>query len=107
MLPLLAYQLFGKNEIPKIKADKFVASYYVLFETENKKNPKLKLEEKAQDLLLKWEEGDKETIELWKKLMKWVFVGYKETYSNFKVSVKGNRSFTCTKFKAHHCHATD
>jgi len=91
---MLAYQMFGRGKTPKtekIKSDKFVANYYVRFEIENKKNPKLKLEEKAQEMLLSWERGEKETIKLWEKLMSWVFEGYKETYSNF--NVKHNKEY--------------
>ena len=35
---------------------------------------------KAKDLLLKWEDGDPDTIDLWKKMNGWVYECYTETY---------------------------
>jgi arginyl-tRNA synthetase len=84
---MLSYKLWGKNKSPKdeeMKPDHFVSRYYVMFEQKNKENPNLKLEEQAQEMLLKWEEGDKDTIALWRKLMRWVFEGYKVSYRNYK-----------------------
>ena len=80
---MLAYKLFGKNKKPNVKSDHFVGDYYVLYA--KKKNKEL--EREAQELLVKWEEGDKETTNLWKKMNKWALDGIKETYSNlgFKV----------------------
>ena len=40
------------------------------------KNASIFLE--AQDLLLKWESGDKEVIELWKKMNSWVYEGFEK-----------------------------
>lgn len=75
---MLGYKLFHDNEEPKIKGDHFVAQCYVDFKKAEKANPELK--EKVKEMLLKWEQGDKETVEIWKKLMKFVKEGYKETY---------------------------
>jgi len=78
---MLAYQKFGSGETPEssgVKGDKLVGNYYVKFNEESAKNPELKLE--AAALLLKWEQKDKETIELWKKMRKWVLDGFRETY---------------------------
>jgi len=36
--------------------------------------------------LQKWEQGDKETLELWKKMNKWVFEGHKKTIQTFGIS---------------------
>ena len=85
---MLAYQKFGKNSTPeksKMKSDHFVGYYYVLFNKELEKNPKL--DEEAQNLLVKWEEGDKKALELWKKMNTWALKGFKETYKNFGVKI--------------------
>jgi arginyl-tRNA synthetase len=81
---MLAYKLFGENKTPKaenIKSDHFVGKMYVLFDKINKEKPGLKLEEQAQELLKKWESGDKETIDLWKKMNAWAIDGMQETYN--------------------------
>ncbi|MCX6741854.1 MAG: arginine--tRNA ligase [Candidatus Pacearchaeota archaeon] len=84
---MLAYQKWGDNKTPeqaKRKSDHFVGDFYVLFSQKSKQNPKL--EEEAQEMLKKWEQGDKETIDLWKKMNKWAIDGMKQTYAllNFK-----------------------
>ncbi len=78
---MLAYKLFGNNRDPikeGIKSDHFVGEMYVLFSNKLKENPKL--EEEAQEMLQKWEAGDKETLAIWKKMNKWAICGMKETY---------------------------
>ncbi|MBW2992388.1 arginine--tRNA ligase [Candidatus Woesearchaeota archaeon] len=83
---MLAYKKWGKNDSPeksKLKPDFFVGKYYVMFAKKVKENPEL--EKEAQDMLKKWEEGDKETIELWKKMNRWAFDGFKETYKTFDI----------------------
>ncbi len=81
---MLAYKLFASKRDPikeKIKTDHFVGEMYVLFNEKLKKDSSL--EEKAQEMLLAWERGDKETIALWKKMNKWAIDGMKETYNTF------------------------
>lgn len=39
----------------------------------------------AQKMLLKWEAGDRDTINLWKKMNTWVYNGFAETYSRLGV----------------------
>ncbi len=78
---MLAYQKWGKNRKPNKKSDHFVGDFYVLFNEHAKKNPSLETE--AQFLLKKWENSDKETLALWKKMNKWAFDGFRETYNNF------------------------
>ena len=34
----------------------------------------------AREMLLKWENGDRETVDLWKKMNSWVYKGFDETY---------------------------
>ena len=51
---------------------------------EAEKDPEL--EKKAQDMLLRWENGDKETVELWKLMNAWAYSGFEETYAKLGVS---------------------
>jgi len=81
---MLAYKLFGKSTTPEKegkKSDHFVGDMYVLFNEKAKEDPTL--EDKAQEMLVAWEKGDKETIALWKKMNKWALDGMKETYTTF------------------------
>ena len=39
----------------------------------------------AQEMLLKWENGDAATIELWKTMNSWVYAGFEVTYKNLGV----------------------
>ena len=100
---IVAWVNFGKNTSPKDtgeKGDFFVGKYYVLFDkiykeqilelTNNgsdksfaQKNAPIFLE--AQNLLIKWESGDKQVIELWKKMNSWVYEGFDKTYSDLGV----------------------
>lgn len=100
---MLAWQRFGNEETPEstgLKGDKLVGNYYVKFdkaykaeileliangqsEDEAKKNAPLLLE--AQDMLRKWEAGDKEVVALWEKMNGWVYKGFEETYKNIGV----------------------
>ncbi len=75
---MLAYKKWGKNKNPNKKSDHFVGDFYVLFSQKAKENPEL--EKEIQVMLKKWEEGDKETIALWKKMNSWAINGMKETY---------------------------
>jgi arginyl-tRNA synthetase len=40
----------------------------------------------AKEMLLKWEDGDTETIALWKKMNAWVYDGFEITYKNLGVN---------------------
>lgn len=95
---MLAWQKYGNGETPEstgMKGDHLVGKYYVKFEQEYKaqiealvsqglgeaearNSAPLMLE--ARDMLLKWENGDKEVVELWKKMNSWVYAGFDETY---------------------------
>lgn len=100
---MLAWQKFGNGETPEstgLKGDKLVGNYYVAFdkqykseiseliargqsEEEAKKNATIILE--AQQMLLDWEAGKPEVIELWKTMNQWVYDGFNETYKNLGV----------------------
>ena len=81
---MLARKKWAEGATPESegkKGDHFVGDLYVRFSREAKKDPQL--EEEAQQMLQKWEEGDPETIELWKKMNSWVYDGFDKTYENF------------------------
>lgn len=81
---MLAYKKWGHNKTPEsegIKPDFFVGDYYVLYCQKEKEDPKL--QEEAQEMLRMWEEGDKQTLALWKKMLTWVLNGYKQTLKEF------------------------
>jgi len=86
---MLAYQMFGNKQKPNKKTDHFVGDWYVKFSKELETNESL--EEEAQRMLKKWEEGDKETIELWKKMNKWAIDGMGETYA--RLGLKHERTY--------------
>lgn len=80
---MLAYKLYGKNKKPNKKTDHFVGDYYVLFNQKAKENPEL--ENDVQDMLVKWERHDKETLRLWKLMNSWALKGFNETYKIFRI----------------------
>lgn len=100
---MLAYEKMGNGETPEssgIKGDHLVGKYYVLFDKaykeqvdelvaqgmdkeEAKKKAPLMLE--AQDMLLKWEQGDEHVVNLWKMMNSWVYAGFDETYRTIGV----------------------
>ncbi|WP_282123766.1 arginine--tRNA ligase [Algibacter mikhailovii] len=100
---MLAWKIFGNGETPEntgLKGDKLVGNYYVKFDQEYKKQIQDLIEQgsneadakknaplliAAQKMLLKWEAGDQETVELWKKMNGWVYDGFGETYKNLGV----------------------
>ncbi|MBC5834652.1 arginine--tRNA ligase [Flavobacterium sp. F372] len=100
---MLAWQKFGNGQTPEstgLKGDKLVGNFYVEFdkaykveiaalmaegktEEEAKKQAPLILE--AQQMLLDWENGKPEVIELWKTMNQWVYDGFAVTYNNLGV----------------------
>src|SRR5436853_366124 len=95
---MIAWQLFANDATPEstgIKGDHFVGDYYVKYNDEYKKQvgelidrgmskedaekeaPILKA---AQQMLIEWETGKPDVIELWKKMNGWVYEGFDETY---------------------------
>jgi arginyl-tRNA synthetase len=101
---MLAYQLFGKEETPEsagLKGDHLVGKYYVAFDVAYKEEiADLKtsgVEEelakkqapillKAQEMLLKWEQGDADVMKLWNTMNAWVFAGFEKSYQTMGVS---------------------
>ncbi|MCL4137940.1 UNVERIFIED_CONTAM: hypothetical protein GTU68_008471 [Idotea baltica] len=84
---MLAWEQFGDEETPQstgLKGDKLVGNYYVKFDQEYKKQIQGLISE-AQQMLLKWEAGDKNVVALWKKMNGWVYAGFDETYKSLGV----------------------
>ena len=80
---MLAYKKFGKNKAPDKKSDHFVGDFYVMFNKEAEKDKDL--EKEALEMLNKWEQHDKETIALWKKMNTWAVDGFIATYKRFNL----------------------
>jgi len=84
---MLAYLAYGEGRTPEdegLKSDHFVGKYYVLFNRLKDEDPSA--EEKAQELLQKWEAGDADVIALWEKMNNWAVEGIMATYRRQKVS---------------------
>ena len=79
---MLAYKLFGDNCTPEstgIKADRFVGDFYVKYNNYEKENEEEAKSQIAQ-MLLQWENEDKEIRELWQKMRTWALSGIQKTY---------------------------
>jgi arginyl-tRNA synthetase len=95
---MIAWQLFADGATPEstsIKGDHFVGDYYVRFNDEYKKEvseliaggktkdeaeKQAPIMQKTQQMLVDWENGKPEVMELWKKMNSWVYKGFDETY---------------------------
>src|SRR3954469_6378674 len=95
---MIAWKLFANGATPQstgIKGDHFVGDYYVKYNDEYKKqveelinNGKSKdkaekeapVLKQAQQMLVDWEAGKPDVIELWKTMNSWVYEGFDETY---------------------------
>lgn len=95
---MIAWQRFAHGATPAsthTKGDHFVGNYYVLFnnalqeeiaagiaaglskEQAEKEAPIMKA---AQEMLLDWEKGNPEVLDLWKTMNEWVYEGFARTY---------------------------
>ncbi len=101
---MLAWEKFGNGETPEstgLKGDKLVGNYYVKFDQEYKKEigelvasgtseedakKQAPLFLEAQEMLRKWEAGDKEVVALWEMMNGWVYKGFDVTYENIGVN---------------------
>jgi arginyl-tRNA synthetase len=84
---MLAYKEYGEGKTPQsehIKSDHFVGNWYVKYYAMAQTDSGA--EERAQELLRKWEAGDQETVELWQKMKDWTVEGMKETYRRTGIS---------------------
>ena len=100
---MLAWQKWGNGETPEssgLKGDHLVGKYYVIFDKEYKKEidtlkaagkteeeakKNAPLIKEAQQMLLKWEQGDEEVVSLWNTMNEWVYAGFNVTYKNLGV----------------------
>jgi arginyl-tRNA synthetase len=100
---MVGYLEYGNNTTPEsegMKGDFFVGKFYILFSQECSLQAKpfieqgLKKEEaeaqtaifqKANDLLLKWEDGDQATIDLWSRMNDWFYSGVRQTYDRLGI----------------------
>lgn len=100
---MLAWEKFGNGETPAssgLKGDKLVGKYYVAFDKQYKEEIAELLEAgktkeeaekqapiliEAQEMLMKWENNDPATIELWKTMNSWVYEGFAVTYNTMGV----------------------
>tara|TARA_B110000003_G_scaffold89245_1_gene91302 strand:+ start:16 stop:1788 length:1773 start_codon:yes stop_codon:yes gene_type:complete len=100
---MIAWLEYGNGKTPastNTKGDKFVGDYYIKFDKEYK----IQIEElvkngssdedarqnasillRAKEMLIKWESGDRDVVELWKKMNSWVYEGFEETYKKLGV----------------------
>jgi len=101
---MLAWLKFGSGDTPlksNMKGDYFVGKYYVLFEQkyQEERNKLLnsgfsvdelddnsELLNEVKTMLRKWENGNKELIELWMKMNSWVYDGFEYTYKKIGIS---------------------
>ncbi|HCP41080.1 MAG TPA: arginine--tRNA ligase [Cryomorphaceae bacterium] len=105
---MFAWQEYGNGETPQssgLKGDHLVGKYYVKFdqmlkaeikelvaggmsvELAKKQAPSLL---RAQEMLVKWEQGDQEVVDLWKTMNGWVYDGFNTTYKKLGVDFDKN-----------------
>ena len=101
---MLAWQKWGNGVTPETagkKGDHLIGDFYVefdkhykaeikeLMERENMTEDEAKgastLMAEAREMLRKWEAGDPEVRQLWKKMNEWVYAGFDETYKRLGV----------------------
>ncbi|MBQ4189193.1 MAG: arginine--tRNA ligase, partial [Bacteroidales bacterium] len=66
------------------KGDHLVGDCYVEFAKMEKEDPSVM--DAVHDMLVKWEQGDKEVRELWAMMNGWVFEGFEQTYKALGIS---------------------
>lgn len=96
---MIAWQQLGNGETPEstgIKGDHLVGDFYVRFNDEYKRQVAELVEKglakeeaekqapimlQAQQMLVDWEAGKPEVMELWSRMNNWVYKGFDETYN--------------------------
>ncbi|MDB5196103.1 MAG: arginine--tRNA ligase, partial [Flaviaesturariibacter sp.] len=96
---MIAWQLFADGATPEstsIKGDHLVGDYYVRFNDAYKEEVTALVEagktaeeaereapimQKTQQMLVDWENGKPEVMDLWRKMNSWVYEGFEETYN--------------------------
>jgi arginyl-tRNA synthetase len=97
---MIAWQMFGNGSTPEstgIKGDHLVGEYYVKFnavykeqvagliaagKTKDEAEKEAPIMKATQQMLLDWEDGKPEVMELWKTMNSWVYAGFDVTYNN-------------------------
>jgi len=100
---MVSWLAYGNGETPEssgLKGDKLVGNYYVKYDqvyqdqvkdlvkqgtSEDDAKQQAPILQEAKDMLLKWEAGDKEVVNLWKKMNQWVYDGFEVTYKRLGV----------------------
>jgi arginyl-tRNA synthetase len=116
---MIAWQLFANGATPQstnTKGDHFVGEYYVKFNDEYKKQVEKLISEgvakdtaekeapimkATQQMLLDWEAGKPEVMELWEKMNSWVYEGFDVTYkrigSDFDITYYESKTYLLGK----------
>ncbi len=100
---MLAWLKWGEGITPEEagkKGDHLIGDFYVLFDkhykaeldqliasglSKEEAEAQSSLMAEAREMLRKWEEGDTETIALWRRMNEWVYTGFAETYKRMGV----------------------
>lgn len=98
---MVAYQQFGHGQTPEsvgMKGDHFVGEYYVKFNQVYQEQLRVidqagdfcsdrtpAILKEAQNMLIRWEEGDPEVRQLWETMNGWVYRGFQETYDQLGI----------------------
>lgn len=80
----VAFDKHYREEVKELK-DKFVAEGMDEEAAEKKAKDEAPLIKEAHEMLVKWEQGDKDVRALWEKMNSWVYAGFDETYKNLGV----------------------
>lgn len=96
---MIAWQMFAEGATPtstNTKGDHLVGDYYVRFNDEYKKETEALIQlgkskdeaekeapimKKTQEMLVDWEKGEPEVMNLWRMMNGWVYKGFDETYA--------------------------
>jgi arginyl-tRNA synthetase len=97
---MIAWQMFGNGATPEstgVKGDHLVGEYYVKFndvykeqvaeliaagKTKDEAEKEAPIMKATQQMLLDWEDGKPEVMELWKTMNGWVYAGFDVTYNS-------------------------
>ena len=100
---MIAWQQFANGATPEstgTKGDHFVGEYYVKFndvykeqvaaliavgKTKDQAEKEAPIMKATQQMLLDWEDGKPEVMELWKTMNSWVYAGFDVTYKSIGV----------------------
>ncbi len=80
----VAFDKHYREEVKELKA-KYTAEGMDEEAAEKKAKDEAPLIKEAHEMLVKWEQGDKEVRALWEEMNSWVYEGFDETYRNLGV----------------------